>query len=364
MTASSDVAAPGTVTDSETPVADGTTPPDVAGPADGTAEVPPKGRRRKLVLLLLLLLAFILLLALAIWYLLFRQPISVLPGIPGETVMPTYVTSVMGAQRPLGVAVSADGSRIYVGETEGDRVARLFDAGGKQIAVMRPPLSTGEEHVPVYLAVDPLNGEVYVSDRPTGSVYIYDSNGTYQRAYTPPGAVKGWQPLALTFDAAGNLYATDVSTTPQTILEFDRQGNLVRTIGDKANLSFPNGVAVDAKGYVYVTDSNNGRLVVFDTAGLQVAQIGRGVGDGNLGLPRGIAVSSDNRVYVADATGQGVYVYSTYKEGDRRLDYLGFFGGEGLGNGQFEFPNGLALDGRGRIYVVDSANDRVQVWSY
>jgi DNA-binding beta-propeller fold protein YncE len=240
----------------------------------------------------------------------------------------------------------------------------VLDAGGTQLGVMRPPLSTGENHVPVYLALDPLTSEVYVSDRPTGSIYIYDANGTYQRAYSTPASLKGWQPLALAFDAAGNFYVSDISTTPQTVLEFDRDGNLVRTLGESAGMSFPNGIAVDAAGNVYVTDSNNGRLLVFDAAGTVVAQVGRGVGDGNLGLPRGVAVSGDGRVYVADATGQGVFVYSTLKEGERRLEYLGYFGGQGIEDGSFQFPNGLALDARGRIYVADSGSDRVQVWSY
>jgi DNA-binding beta-propeller fold protein YncE len=332
--------------------------------ADGIVEPPEeRSRRRKLILLLLLLLAFLLLLGVALWYLLFRQPIGV-PPLPGEVTMPTYATSVFGPKRPLGVTVSPDGSRIYVGETGGDRLARVLDGTGKQLAVLQPPVSTGTDHVPVYLAMDPLNGEVYVSDRPTGSIYIYDANGTYQRAYTAPDSLKGWQPLALAFDKAGNFYATDVSTNPQTVLVFDRQGNLTRTIGQTANMSFPNGVAVDAAGNVYVTDSNNGRLVVFDPNGALVAQIGRGVGEGNLGLPRGIGVGPDGRVYVVDATGQGVYVYAAYKAGANRLDYLGYFGGEGVGDGKFEFPNGLALDARGRIYIVDSGNDRVQVWSY
>ena len=36
----------------------------------------------------------------------------------------------------------------------------------------------------------------------------------------------------------------------------------------------------------------------------------------------------------------------------------------GVGDGQFQYPNGIAVDGRGRVYVADSFNDRVQVWSY
>jgi sugar lactone lactonase YvrE len=44
--------------------------------------------------------------------------------------------------------------------------------------------------------------------------------------------------------------------------------------------------------------------------------------------------------------------------------YLGSFGQEGLRDGNFEFPNGIAVDNRGRVYVTDRENNRVQVWSY
>ena len=57
-------------------------------------------------------------------------------------------------------------------------------------------------------------------------------------------------------------------------------------------------------------------------------------------------------------------VYGTFVPGEASLTYLGFFGGQGVTNGTFQYPNGVALDARGRIYVTDAGNDRVQVWSY
>jgi DNA-binding beta-propeller fold protein YncE len=334
------------------------------GGSDGTvAEEPPERRRRKALLLLLLLGAFLLLLGLAIWYLLFRQPIPI-PTIPGETIMPTFSTAVYGAERPMGVAVSADGSRIYVGETAGDKVARVFDASGNEVGQLLPPISTGASHVPVYLATQPLSGEVYVTDRLTGAIYIYAPDGTYQRTFSPGEQFTGWQPLGLAFAPDGSLYVTDVSSSPQRVLAFDPEGNYVRTLGTTLGLSFPNGVAADAAGNVYVTDGNNGRLLVIGPDDQLLAQVGRGVGSGNLGLPRGVAIDGQGRVYVGDATGQGVFVYGTLKPGETRLEFLGFFGGEGSANGAFMFPTGVNLDARGRVYVADSGNDRVQVWSY
>ena len=59
-----------------------------------------------------------------------------------------------------------------------------------------------------------------------------------------------------------------------------------------------------------------------------------------------------------------VFVYAQYRSGASQIEYLGSFGSQGVANGQFSYPNGIAVDGRGRLYIADSTNDRVQLWSY
>ena len=179
-----------------------------------------------------------------------------------------------------------------------------------------------------------------------------------------PSPSSRWQPVGIAFDAAGLLYVGDLSGPTPTIEVFDRQANLVRRIGADNRMSFPNGVAVDTGGNVYVADSNNGRLLVFDAAGALRAQVGRGAGQGNLGLPRGVAVDDHGRVFVADNTGQGLFVFGTPQPGRRILDLIGYVGGEGAADAKFSYPNGVATDGRGRVYISDTANNRLQLWSY
>jgi sugar lactone lactonase YvrE len=157
---------------------------------------------------------------------------------------------------------------------------------------------------------------------------------------------------------------TDLSGPYQKVLVIDRTAQVVRTVGENEKLNFPNGVGVDDAGNVYVTDSNNGRLLMFDPEGRVRAQVGRGAGEGNLGLPRGLAVDGNGRVVVADATAMGVFAYRGPSGDDRRFDFLGFLGGEGVADGQFAYPNASAIDARGRLYVADTFNDRVQIWSY
>jgi len=346
------------------PAADDVPTPPVS--VEGEPEEQPGRSRRKAVVALLLVGLLAMLATIGTWYLVFRQPIAPPLPLPGISVpeIPTYATAVYGAQRPSGVAASPSGDRIYVAQSEGDRTVIVFDAGGNKVGTMAPPETTGTDHTPVYLAVDPLTSEVYVSDRRAGTIYIYDRDGAFQRELTLAVPREGWQPLGLAFDPKGNLYVTDLSGPFQKVLVIDRTAKVVRTLGEKEQLSFPNGVAVDGAGNVYVSDSNSGRLLMFGTDGQTRAQVGRGAGQGNLGLPRGLAVDGSGRVFVADATGPGVFIYRAPTDDSRRLEFLGFIGGEGVADAQFEFPNSVAIDARGRVYVADTFNDRVQIWSY
>jgi DNA-binding beta-propeller fold protein YncE len=342
----------------EPPFADGGTAPagDIA---------PDKRRRRRQMLLVLLLLLGAALLLFGGWYLLFRKPISELP-LPGITVepVPHYSYSIYGVVAPTGVAVNADGSRIYATQTEGDRQVIAFDASGKQIASLKPPATATGDHVPVYVAVNPVNGDVYVSDRPAATVYIYSADGSYLRAFDPGPDLKGWAPLGLAFDTKGDLFVTSLGAPFQAVHEFGPDGTFIRTFGKTGELSFPNGVAADANGNVYVTDSNNGRLVVYDGDGNQVGLIARGAAVGDLGLPRGAAIDDSGRVYVADVTAQGVEIFHALVAGESHPKFIGRFGEEGSGDGAFRLPNAVAVDGRSRVYVADWRNNRIQVWTY
>jgi DNA-binding beta-propeller fold protein YncE len=243
----------------------------------------------------------------------------------------------------------------------------VFDRAGKATGTLSPPASTGKAHIPVYVAINPKTQDVYVSDRATSSIYVYDEQGKFLRTFAPKGNLGGkWNPLGLAFGADGTLYATDVRPVPaksHRVLAFAPDGTLVRSLGTPGQLNFPNGVAVDPQGNIEVSDSNNGRVVVFDVAGKMISTISSGIGEGDLGLPRGAAVDDSGRLYVADTSDHQVRIY-TIDKSKATPTYLGSFGTEGQLDGTFEYPNGVATDKRARVYITDRENNRVQVWGY
>jgi len=335
------------------------------GPAgvEPTAEELRKRKRRKILLLLLLLLAAAVVVA-TLLFLATGQEAPGVPGIGGPANLPSYSFSMYGVARPLGVAVSTNGDRVYVTESDGPRLVHVYGRDGKQVGALEPPKASGTGHVPVYVAVDPLTDEVYVSDRIAQTIYVYDATGKFKNEFKPPRADLGggWQPLGLAFDEQGNLYATDASGPSNRVLSFTRAGKLLHRFGAPGQFSFPNGIAVDRWGNVYVSDSNHGRVVIFDPSGKLLTGISQGAGSGALGLPRGAAIDTSNRLYIVDTTDHSVQLYDLKDKGLAPPEYVGAFGEEGPLEGAFEYPNGVATDGHSRIYVTDRENNRVQVW--
>lgn len=140
------------------------------------------------------------------------------------------------------------------------------------------------------------------------------------------------------------------------VLLLDRQTGAVRLLGQlnagRVRFAFPYGVELGRDGAAYVTDSQDKKVHVFGTAGTLLSSFGSGV----LERPTGLAVDdARGRLYVADTGAHRLAVFG--KSGE----LLGTIGKRGAGEGEFNFPLDVALDGDGNLFVLDSLNARVQV---
>ena len=286
-----------------------------------------------------------------------------------EVSPPEYLYSISGPegadalQAPIGVDVSSD-DLVYVTDTAAGAV-RVYTVDG-DYRFSFSEISDGKRKTlgtPVYVKVSSI-GEVYVSDRRRRAVYVFSEDGVYLRKVTPAdaGEARLWGPLALALDEDDDLWVSDVGHSDfHQIIEFDREGDEIGRFGKSGQAErvsdipgrflFPNGIVV-RDGFVYVADSNNQRVQVFDEDGRfdHIVQTS--------GIPRGLDMDDRGRLYVADALAHQGDVYLT--TGER----IASFGGQGVGPGQFRYTNDLALDRRGRIYLTDRVNHRVQVWGW
>lgn len=337
---------------------------EAEAPAAPPPQAPGGTKRRRKALAIVLAVALVVGLAVFGWYLATRKPLTELPGV-NVVPVPTYKTAVFGVEKPLGIAVNPDGSKIYVTSANANSRVAILDASGGKLGELQPP-DDGAVHVPVYLALSPDAAKLYVGDRAAGAVYIYDANGTYLSTFAPADKTVTFSPLGIAVTPDGTLFVANVASdkpAEHCILVFAPDGTLKQTLG-KGELNYPNEIVVDAAGTVFVTDSNAGRLVSFDAAGKLTMLVAHGVGEGDLGLPRGLGIDDRGRMYVVDTTDHMVRMYTKPTGPEQLPDYTGAFGDQGIDDGQFMYPNGLAIDARSRVYVTDRENNRVQIWGY
>lgn len=171
----------------------------------------------------------------------------------------------------------------------------------------------------------------------------------------------------IAMDAKGALYVVDSEQSEvRRWEEGNKQGTLVaggNKPGNKLNqLHGPTSVCVDEDESLYISDYCNHRVIKWAkgaSEGIVVAG-GQGKGDGlnQLACPEGVAVDRSGRVYVVDCANHRVVCWS--QEDDEKGEIVVGKKGAGREANQLLFPNGLCFDAEGHLYVADCDNHRIQ----
>lgn len=171
------------------------------------------------------------------------------------------------------------------------------------------------------------------------------------------------RPLGVAVNSWGDIYIADSAN--HRLVVFDQNGRFKKTLGGpgtgEGRFYYPAGVAVSGNK-VYVADFYNQRVQVLDQDGNFLAVLPSPRDRNKLGpviMPITVATDSKGNLYVSDLSKQRILVF------DEKGSFQYSFGKGGSGRGELSYVNGIAVDdaGKGRIYLANSNNGRIDVYS-
>jgi RHS repeat-associated protein len=210
---------------------------------------------------------------------------------------------------------------------------------------------------PSGVAVDN-KGNVWVVESGQNRVKELSSSGELLRQFGTEGTAAGQfkSPRGIAVDATGNVWVVD--TGNRRIQKFSSTGESLLQVGgvegkEPGQFKNPEGIAVDSQGNVWVADTGNNRVQEFSSTGTFLAQFAISE------YAHGITIDAAGHVWVACGS-------ATFELGEKVVEYsstgtvITSFGSKGTGPGQFKRPTGIAVDGKGNVWIADRGNNRVQ----
>jgi sugar lactone lactonase YvrE len=221
---------------------------------------------------------------------------------------------------------------------------------------------------------------------PAGNIYVVEEAGYRLLGFDPGGIIalsvgqpgQPWPnddllpfPKDVARDSAGNLWVV----VDHGLKQFDSQGNPLQTLPSfnlgqpgSSNTRFrsPQGAAFDAIGRLFVSDTANHRIQVYGftngtpTFSTTIGQTGiSGSDNGHFNYPGQVAIDGSGRLYVVDTDNFRVQ-RCTESNGNWTCTTFHGTGSPGSGANQLNFPSGVGLDSGDNVYIADTDNGRVK----
>ncbi len=216
----------------------------------------------------------------------------------------------------------------------------------------------GQFNKPRSVAVD-AQDNLYVADM-TGRVQKFSPQGEFLLSWQMPQTDLG-RPKGMCRDAAGNIVVIEPHYS--RVNHFSTDGKLVRQWGEvgtnAGQVFFPRSAAVNSKGEIYVTEYGlTERIQRFTAQGKSFLNIFGVPGDraGEFNRAEGIGIGPQDQVFVADSCNHRIQIFS------REGKYLRTYGRAGRAQGDLSYPCDVRVDAAGCQYVCEFGNSRIQIF--
>ncbi len=275
-------------------------------------------------------------------------------------------------ERPLGMQVDNSGS-LYVADSKNKRV-QVFQISGAQKASLQGPAAPPymiEFHS--FVQAERSISDLYFRPGRGLYVLVREKNhvlriGLPNRVFGQGGTGSGQfdAPTGLVVMGDGRMLVADTGNDRVQVLKED--GSVEQQFGKSGTktgqFGHPAGVAVNSRGVRYVSDVQNSRVQIFNGDGMFLSTFGslskslpgNTPEHGKFQTPTALAVDSKDRIYVLDSGNSRIQVF------DQDGKFLKAIGRKGQERGEFTDPADLAIDERDRLYVADRAQHRIQIF--
>jgi DNA-binding beta-propeller fold protein YncE len=281
---------------------------------------------------------------------------------PSTDSRPTYnsiginhISTIKGVfSQPKGLSVDNEG-RIYLADSGQNRIYIIDNKLEVIDSIGRFGWQKGEFDRPIDVAVDS-RLRLYIADSGNNRIQRFS---LIDQAFSVLSGEKSditdaekniYEPQAITVDSRGYIYVVD--TWNHRILKIDALGRMLLSIGGIGILKNPQDISIDNINNIYVCDTGNNRVCKFDIGGVRVASWGKeGSDKGQFRNPTGISNDVYNNVYVVDQGNRRIQIF------DSSGNYLVDFGQQYLQN-----PYGIAIFRDGYIYITDLESSKIEVF--
>jgi len=181
-------------------------------------------------------------------------------------------------------------------------------------------------------------------------------------AQFPPGITKWGAATGVDVDTHDNVYVLHRNES-MPIMAFDRHGKFLRAWG-QGMFKTTHFLRIDPSGYVWVTDRGDMEAFKFNSVGKLLMTLGKKAVTGDntsqdtFNGMADLAVAKNGNIFIADGEGPNTRVVKFSKDGK----FIKWWGGKGTAPGQFNVPHSIAIDSKGRVYVADRSNNRIQIF--